>query len=49
MIRGGGGLWVVVCSDISMGARVLFVHIVGASLGREVQMFWQGVGIPVGI
>ena len=37
------------CSGISVGVNVLFVHVVGASFGREVRMCRLGDGIPVGI
>ena len=45
----GGGVCVVVCIGIGVGARVLFVHEVDASPGRGVQMSWLGVDIMVGI
>lgn len=44
-----GVVCVVVCSDISMGARVLFVYVGCAIFGKEVQMFWISVVIPVEI
>ena len=40
---------VVVCSDISVGARVLFVYVGCAIFGKEVQMFWISVVILVEI
>ena len=45
----GGDLRVFVYIGINMGARVLFVHVVGARLEKMVEMFWLGVGIQVGV
>ena len=46
MIRERGvGYYVVVCGCISMGVRVMFVHVGGAYFEKVVQMFWRGVDI----
>ena len=45
----GGDLLVFVYIGVSMGARVLFVYVMGARLEKMVEKFWLGVGIRVGV